>query len=186
MSRQYWSETISVSTNSGTAVANTTTETILFPNVVIPANYLQDSRTLRLKAWGQISNVVTLQPTITLSLRYGGVSGTVLCKTAAITTTSSVKIGDIWETEIMLTVRGNGATGSLSAIGSAFFGNQAAETAANSRAQWNGMGSAGALVPASVTVDLTADTALSLTALWGAANAANSIQGINYSLESLN
>lgn len=36
------------------------------------------------------------------------------------------------------------------------------------------------------TVDLTADTALSLTALWGANNAANNVQGLVYTIESLN
>ena len=44
MSRQYWSETLSWATADGTAVNTTTTETIIFPNVTIPANYMQDGR----------------------------------------------------------------------------------------------------------------------------------------------
>jgi hypothetical protein len=47
-------------------------------------------------------------------------------------------------------------------------------------------GSTGGTTPAVATIDLTADTALSLTALWGTNNAANSIQGHNYQIVSLN
>jgi len=48
MSRQAWNETLAWATADGTAVHTTTTETILFPNVTIPANYMQDGRALRL------------------------------------------------------------------------------------------------------------------------------------------
>jgi hypothetical protein len=47
-------------------------------------------------------------------------------------------------------------------------------------------GSTGGTTPVVATVDLTVDTALSVTATWGTANAANSIQGHNYTLEVLN
>ena len=47
-------------------------------------------------------------------------------------------------------------------------------------------GSTGGTTPVAVTADLTADTALSLTVKWGTANAANSIQGLNYTIESMN
>jgi len=47
-------------------------------------------------------------------------------------------------------------------------------------------GSTGGTTPVAVTADLTADTALSLTATWGTQNAANSIQGLNYTLEAMN
>ncbi len=47
-------------------------------------------------------------------------------------------------------------------------------------------GSTGGTTPVAVTVDLTADTALSLTATWGTSNAANSIQGLQYTIEALN
>src|ERR1051326_2351080 len=88
MSRQYWSETVNWAVASGTAVANTTTETILFPNVTIPANYLQDGRCLRLRAFGAYGTTAT--PTLTFSLRWGGVSGTVISKSTAVTLTSAV------------------------------------------------------------------------------------------------
>jgi len=47
-------------------------------------------------------------------------------------------------------------------------------------------GSTGGTTPVAVTADLTADTALSLTATWGTSNAANNIQGLNYTIETLN
>jgi hypothetical protein len=47
-------------------------------------------------------------------------------------------------------------------------------------------GSTGGTTPVAVTCDLTADTALSFTATWGTANAANSIQGLQYTIEALN
>jgi hypothetical protein len=47
-------------------------------------------------------------------------------------------------------------------------------------------GATGGTTPVVATVDLTADTALSLTALWGTNNAANSIRGDIYTVESLN
>jgi hypothetical protein len=52
MSRQFWNETLTWAVANGVAVANTTTETILFPSVTIPANFLQDGRVLRLTAQG--------------------------------------------------------------------------------------------------------------------------------------
>lgn len=47
-------------------------------------------------------------------------------------------------------------------------------------------GSTGGTTPVAVTADLTADTALSLTATWGTSNAANSIRGDVYTIETLN
>lgn len=179
MSRQFWGELLAWATASGTAISNSTTETILFPNITIPANYLQDGRTIRIKAWGQISNVVTSQPTVTFRLRWGGVAGTVLCASAALTASATAFTNAIWELEIMLTVRSNGSSGTVLAIGSVCAGDLATIAP-------NYLGSAGAASPAAVTVDLTADTALALTAQWSAANASNSIQGINYYVEAMN
>src|SRR6185369_2135326 len=114
MSRQYWEESLVWATASGTAVASTSAETILFPNVTIPANYMQDGRTLRIRAIGQYSNTGT--PTMIFGLRWGGVAGTLLCKTAACTTPSGVTAA-MWDLDIILTTRSNGATGTIMANG---------------------------------------------------------------------
>jgi hypothetical protein len=47
-------------------------------------------------------------------------------------------------------------------------------------------GSTGGTTPVAVTADLSADTALSVTATWGTSNAANNIQGLQYTIEALN
>lgn len=192
MSRQFWGETLTWATAAGTAVANTTSETILFPNVTIPANYLQDGRCLRLRAFGAYGTTAT--PTLIFSLRWGGVGGTVISKSTAATLTSGVGGGASmtapWSFEAIIQVRSNGSSGTVMANGEAVIFTATAATAGT--VTQYGMpiplcsGSTGGTTPVAVTVDLTADTALSFTATWSAANSANSIQGLNYTIEALN
>lgn len=185
MARQFFQETISWATASGTAIANSTTETILFPNITIPANYLQDGRVLRLRLFGGYGTTGT--PTLTFAVRWGGVAGTVISKGGAITTGSGVGGGAsmtaLWSIEVILQVRSNGSTGTLMTNGEISL--YTTGTAAGSSYPL-ASGSTGGTTPATATVDLTADAALSVTALWGTANAANSIQGTNYTIESMN
>lgn len=192
MSRQSWIETLAAATASGTAVANTTTETILVPNVTIPANYLQDGRALRMRASGGYGTTAT--PTLTFSIRWGGVSGTVIAKSAAVTTTSAVGGGASmtapWSLEAIIQTRSNGSSGTLFTMGDVVLCTSTAATAGTVTNYGLPLmivsGSTGGTTPVAVTVDLTADTALSLTATWGTANSANSIQLHTYWLESLN
>lgn len=192
MSKQFWAETLSWATASGTAIANTTTETILFPNVTIPANYMQDGRCLRLKAFGAYGTTAT--PTLVFSVRWGGVSGTVLATQAANVTTSGVGGGAsmtaIWELEVIIQTRSNGSAGTLMTNGTSTLFTSTLLTAGTvtnyGQTAPIASGSTGGTTPVAVTADLTADTALSLTADWGTANAANSIQGLQYTIESLN
>lgn len=192
MSRQFWNETITWATTAGTAIANSTTETIVFPNVTIPANYLQDGRVLRIRAFGAYGTTGT--PTLTLSLRWGGVSGTVIAKSAAATLTSGVGGGAsmtaMWSFEAIIQVRSNGSSGTLFTNGVAVLFTSTTPTAGTVTNY--GMpivlasGSTGGTTPVAVTCDLTADTALSFTATWGTANAANSLRGDQYVIEALN
>lgn len=192
MSKQFWNETLTWATASGTAIANTTTETILFPNVTIPANYLQDGRCLRLR--GFFAYGTTATPTLTFAIRFGGVAGTVIAKSAALTTTSAVGGGAAMTAtgsfEIIIQTRSNGSAGTLMTNGEVVTYTSTAPTAGTvtnyGLPQVLASGSTGGTTPVAVTVDLTADTALSLTATWGTANAANSIQGLQYTIEALN
>jgi hypothetical protein len=170
------------------AVANTTTEAILFPNVTIPANYMADGRVLRLTARGRWSNVVTAVPTLTFALRWGGVSGTLLATSPAIVTPAAATTNAVWELEVEIQTRLNGSTGTLFVIGRVIMYEDAAATfgTVTNYGVAQPICSGGAATPAAVTADLTADIALSLTADWSAANAANTVQGHNYFLESLN
>lgn len=192
MSRQFWSETVSWATASGTAVNTTVTETILFPNVTVPANFMQDGRCLRLRAFGAYGTTGT--PTIIFSIRWGGVSGTVLAKSTTFTTTSGVGGGASmtapWSLEAIIQVRSNGSSGTLMTNGEAILYTSTAGTAGTVTNYGQPLpiasGSTGGTTPVAVTADLTADTALSLTVTWGTSNAANNIQGLNYTIEALN
>lgn len=177
MSKQYWSEAIAWSTADGTAIANTTTEAIIFPNVTIPANYMQDGRALRLRAFGKLSTTGT--PTITFAVRWGGVSGTILATTEAITTASGAT-NTAWEFDVIIQTRSNGSSGSLICMGDAGVNLTASTQTAGV------FGVSGFDAPAAVTVDLTTDTALSVTADWSAASASNTLTGLIYTIESLN
>ncbi len=177
MSRQYWSEGLTWATSSGTAIADTTTETIIFPNVTIPANYMQDGRALRLRLFGKLSTTGT--PTMTFAIRWGGVSGTVLATTEAITMGSGVANVN-WELDAVIQTQTNGATGTLLVMGEA-----KVHTSSTAVAQ-NVFGVSGYDAPAAVTVDLTADTALSVTADWSAQSASNTLTGMIYHIEAIN
>ena len=188
MSRQYWSEGLAWATANGTAVSNTATETILFPNITIPANYMQDGRVLRLKAYGRWSNTVTIASTLTWRIRWGGVAGTVLFASPAVITPATATTDAIWSFEGLIQTRSNGSSGSLFAMGEVGIFEDAAPTfgTVTNYGVVMGGGSAGVATPAAVTVDLTADTALSLTIQWDETGASNSIQGHIYTVESLN
>ena len=185
MSRQFWSETLLWAVASGTAVANTTTETIMFPNATIPANFLQDGRAFRIRAFGQYSTTAT--PTIIFTLRWGGVAGTVLCKTAACTTPSGVTAAT-WDLDVIVQTRSNGSAGTVMANGTARVFAAVAGTVASATGAGlvTPMTAGGVVTPATAAVDLTADTALSLTATWSAASASNTLTGLNYTVEALN
>jgi hypothetical protein len=177
MSRQFWKESLAWATADGTAVANTTTETIVFPNITIPANYMSDGRILVLESFGRLST--TLTPTITFRLRWGGVAGTLLATTEAITNGSGVTNVN-WMLWAMIQTRVNGASGSLFVMGECVVHTSATAVVSNI------FGVSGFDAPAAVTVDLTVDTALSLTAQWSAASASNTLTGHLYKLSSEN
>lgn len=176
MSRQFWSETVSWATASGTAVTGTV-EALLFPNVTIPANFMQDGRAIRLTIFGQFSNIVTTPGTVVFKVRWGGVAGTILAQTAAIQLNAVAQTNQMLSIDAILQTRSNGSTGTVMATGLNLLGVEGTVAP-------HFMGSAGAATPAAVTVDLTADTALSVTAVFSLTG--NSVQGLNYAIEALN
>jgi hypothetical protein len=188
MSRQYWQESLAWATSSGTGVTNTTTETILFPNVVIPANYMQDGRAIRLRAMGQWG-IQAAANTFRIRVRFGGVSGVLAFDTGAITGSGGAVTTGQWDTDIVIQTRTNGSSGTVFAMGKATFGTATAPTigtVANYGCEV--VGSVGGVTSpaASAAIDLTADQALSLTCTWGTANASNTMTGHVYTIESLN
>lgn len=187
MSRQFWSETLAWATADGTAVANTTTETILFPNVTIPGNYLQDGRALRLRAVGKHSTLGSGTVTLTFRVRWNGVSGTVICASGAITQVISLT-NALWDLDVVLQTRSNGSSGTVMGNGIARVFGATAPTvgSATGAPAIAPMTAGGQTAPAVATIDLTADTPLALTVQHGAASASNTVTGLEYILEALN
>lgn len=182
MPRQFWSEAVAWATSDGTAIASTTTETAIFAKT-IPADYMQDGRTVRLRVFGKYSTTAT--PTMIFGLRWGTATGGVLlCKTAACTTPSGVT-NAMWDLDVLGTVRSNGATGTIMANGTARIFAAVAGTVASATGEGlvTPMSAGGVVTPAVATCDFTADTALTVTLTWSASSASNTATGLNFLLE---
>ena len=82
-SLQTWEETLYATIADGAQILNTVTETIMVPDYTLPANYLYPGRVLKYSILFDHSTVITTPGTLTLALRYGGVSGTVLATSGA-------------------------------------------------------------------------------------------------------
>lgn len=184
MSRQFWTELLAWATADGTAVANTASETIIFNDVTIPANYMQDGRALILFASGKYSTTAT--PTLQFRLRWGGVAGTVIANSGTVTLPTVTNA--IWWVELTIQTRVNGSSGSVFAMGLLVINGTTAPTvgSATGAPAIATMSAGGLSAPAATTVDLSTDKALSLTATWSAASASNTLTGHNYHLISGN
>lgn len=182
MSRQFWMEAMAWATADGTIISSTSTETIIFPNVTIPANYMQDGRAIRFTSYGRHTSA---GQTFTFRVRWGGVAGTVIAATGAITGPTAT--AGLWKLEGIVQTRSNGSSGTVIGIIETIICDDAASSAGSATsAPGIGLGgSAGVATPAVATLDLTADTALSLTSAFGTAGS-NTLTGHIYILESFN
>jgi len=186
-SRQYWMECIAWATADGTAVASSTSETILFPNVTIPANYMQDGRCLRLFANGKYSTLGSGTVSHVYRFRWGGVAGTLLAASATVTLLISMT-NAYFEIYAEIQTRSNGATGTLMVNGhsKSFGGTAPTIGSATGAPALSPLTIGGQTAPAVATADLTADTALSVTITHGANSASNTATGLQYSIDSKN
>lgn len=190
MSRQYWEEMIAWATSDGAAVTNTVTETILFPNVTIPANYLQDGRALRVTATGKYSTT-SASPGVNFiwTFRWGGVAGTLITKSGGLVTpTTTALTNGVWQVEAIFQTRSNGSSGTVMANGMVFLNDTTAQTmrSATNVGAFGPLSNGGQATPAVATLDLTADTAFALTITHSATGASNSTTGLTYNIESMN
>jgi hypothetical protein len=145
---------------------------------------MQDGRVLRLRVQGQWTTTGST-PTQIFNLRWGGVAGTLLAKTAAITTVASITAA-VWEMDIIVQTRTNGSSATVMAIGTAILYGGVAGTisSATGNAAVTPMTVGGILAPATATIDATSDTALSITGT--SSTTALTLIGLNYLIESLN
>jgi hypothetical protein len=176
----------------GTAIHDSSTENILFPDLMLPANYMQPGgipgRTLHWKARGRVTTLSTAA-TLTLAIGHAAtavttISGAAGCwaKTGAVVMEAAVHTNEQWFCEGTVVARSVGSAGTVFGQGDATNA-AAAYTAANNVLSF--MGSAGSATPASVTMDMTINEFLALTAKWSLTTA-YSITGHIYILEALN
>ncbi len=183
---QGWEETLESITADGTQISNSTSETIICPDFNIPAYYMAPGRTLRIWAFGVMSNVVTTPGTLTMSVRWGGVAGTVLLLSAAQGLDTTARTNSLWAMQAVVVCRTAGATGTFSS-GGIFWGNVLSSTAANLLPAL--LGSAGTPLAsgnASVTVNTTTANLLSCTGKFSVATSPTNMTCSQRLIEALN
>lgn len=149
----------------GAQILNTTSETIICPDFTFAAgdSRLYQGAAFNIRCWFDVSNVVTTPGTLTLRIRWGGVAGTVLATTGAITLSSTARTSYTGSLDADLVFRSIGSAGSAFCVGRVTLND--VPVAADSLPQGiYTMTSAGANVPAVVSsLDTTTAKALSVT-----------------------
>lgn len=181
MARNTWIETLSVQ-GAGTAITNTTSELPLFNDVSIPAGYMVPGRILNITMAGKVSSVVTTPGTMTFRVRWGGVGGTLLVTSGALTQNVILQTDKTWFAQICVQCITDGAAGTFLTWGQMQRGNCAAAVVADMTPD---------LLPASglavvSSLDTTTVKLLSVTAQASVSTATTSIQGLGYKLASEN
>lgn len=166
----------------GTSISATTTETIIFPDAQFGADDVRvyPGAMLNIKAWFDVSNVVTTPGTIRFRLRWGGVAGIVLADSGTIAMDTTARSNFSGNVDLDLMWRTVGAAGSAFCMGLVHLGNVPVGAAADPQGNYF-MGSAGENVPAVVSsLDTTTAKALSLTAQFSVATAGTQLTGHLY------
>lgn len=178
MSLQSWQETIYTMIGNGPTLT-AAAEALMVPDFSIPASYMYPGRVLRATLFGKASNAVTTPGTVTLRCRWGGLAGTVLAASAALTQNVAVQTDKSWWLTFYIQCLTVGSTGTFITFGTAHRGNQAAAAVADMTPDL-----IPANTPAAVTVDTTTAKLLSFTAQPSLATA--SWTCMQYVLEAMN
>lgn len=99
-------------TAASTAVTNTTDETLFDTNVSLPPDTLRVGSVVRIRAQG-IATATNSTDTLTIVLYIGGLAGTALVSLPA----TDVADNDTWLIDCTVTIRTQGASGTLVATG---------------------------------------------------------------------
>lgn len=137
-------------------------EALLYRDYAFPADWWKVERALRLTLYGRASNAVTTPGTLQLRLRWGGLAGTLLCDSGALTQNVAVQTNKTWMAQWLIICRGVGTVASgglLMAIGHALRGNKAVAALSDMTPDLFPP-----TAPASVAIDTTAAGLLSVTA----------------------
>lgn len=163
MGAQGWQECLDSTVADGTQVSNTVTETIVCPDFSIPAFYMLPQRTIRITAFGLVSNVVTTPGTLTFTIRWGGVAGVILSQSPAIALDTTARTNYPWWMQVHIVCRTSGSSGTFMSGGYVLTPDTLSTTSTNLLPQL--MTSAGGpAANAAVTVDTTIAKLLSVTA----------------------
>ena len=168
-----------------TAVGNTTTETIIIPDLQPTAGYFTQGKRLRCTLYGVVSNVVTAVPTITFRVRIGTttLSATYATSSTALACNATANTNLSWRGEFELVCQTTGTAGTGLVMGQFWLPNL---TANNTIA---GVGYPALLPPATPapgTINTTVSNFISTSAQWSAANASNTITVKSFLWEELN
>jgi hypothetical protein len=191
MPRQSWTGLLVSQQADGAAINTSTTETSILAGqakFTLPANFLEAiGQTLRIRAMGRISNIVTTPGTLTMRVKMGPTSSIAVAASPAFALNVAAKTNVTWILDWDLTCR---SVGSSTAATFMHSGQWQSESVIGSPAAGAG-GPSAHIIPASAPAvgtgfDSTVANVIDLTAQWSVSNAANSIQCHSYKLESLN
>lgn len=186
-------ETLITSQIDGSALTNTTTATSIIPaaaRFTLASNfYAYIGKQLRIRASGRISTVVTTPGNITFAVNHGTVATPIIVFTSGTSALNvAAQTNAAWDLEVLLTCRAIGASTSANLMGTAKWTSRAS---LNAPAVGTTTGVGTVLLPDTAPAvgtgfDSTITNVVDLFATFSVANAANSIQVHQYSLESLN
>lgn len=175
MSRQYWVAPVPpMHITDGAALASSTTLTDVSPTpaIKLPANILEPGTEIELYAEGQFSNTST--PTLLLGFYYGGVAGTALAASSAITTTTGATAWP-WQLTWRGTVRSSGTSGSIQGQGRLYLGTSLVAVTTRFIPE--------TLAARTVTIDTSVEKSITVGAQWGTSNASNTLTCTNISVQ---
>jgi hypothetical protein len=188
---QTWVQLMTAAQGAGTAVTNTVTNTTILPTSALftfPANFFSYiGQKWRVKAYGIISTLATTPGTLTFNFQFGAV---VVGTSGALSLNTTAQTNDTWELELVGTIR---ALGSGTSTNNTYSGHWASAAGIGVSAPTTNTSGiyllpatqvAGGVVSAGWDCTVTEQANLFVT--WSVANAANSIQLTEYSLEALN
>lgn len=190
MSNQAWVEPFMSVAGDGTALASSTTATSILPaasKFTLPSMFFDtvNGKTLRLRAAGRISTVITTPGTLTLDVRFGSV---IVFNGGAMTLNIVAQTNVNWILDIEMVIRTVGASTSAAIF---------------AQGEWKSHAVIGSVAPTAGTAgthllpynaapavgtgfDSTAAQTIDLFATWSVSNAANSIQLHQASILSIN
>lgn len=167
MARQYWSSPLGpLEPTSGSAYASSTTITDVSPGatvnaIVVPGGALDLGSVVIIRSFWTASNTGT--PTLLSGFYYGGVAGTALAASTAVTTTTAMS-GWTWKMEYEGVVQATGTSGKIFGSGKLYV--------PTSLTAWT-IRPIPETTPAQVTIDTTVSKIITTGLTWGTSNASN-------------